>query len=121
MSWARSRTPYACAYLPHLDNHLVGVATIALDPTDLFGDLVSLGLEVIRLLKRDPAALVQRQNLVDGIHETPGLSPRDGGLYDVGLASEPPNVKHVTRNLLKELILGDEPAIVTQHTHIVLE
>ena len=36
-----------CAHFPHLDDHLVGIATIALDPTDLFGDFVSPGLELI--------------------------------------------------------------------------
>ena len=91
-----------CAYFPHLDDHLVGLAAIALDPTDLLGDLVSLRLEIIHLSERDPAASVQLQDLVDGIHETLRLPSRDGGLYGVGIASEPPNVKHVTRGLLKE-------------------
>jgi hypothetical protein len=83
------------AHFTHLDDHLVAVAAIALDPTDLFGDFVSLGFELIDLTERGAAAFVQRQDLVDRILETLGLPPRDGSLYGVGLTSEQPNVKHV--------------------------
>jgi hypothetical protein len=52
-------------YVPHLCDHAVGVTTHTLDPTDLFGDLIALRLEVIHLNKRSSTASVQHQDLVD--------------------------------------------------------
>ena len=86
-----------CAYFPHLNDHLVGFAAVAFDPTDLLGDFVALSLEVIYLAERHPAASVQSQDLIEGIEETCGRPPCNGGLYGIGFASEPPNVKHFTR------------------------
>ena len=91
---------YPCPHFAHLDDHLVGFAPIAFDSTDLFGDFVAPGLELIRLTQCDAAAFVQPQDLVDGLHEAGRLPPGEGGFYDVRLASEPSHAEHV-RGLLK--------------------